>query len=1020
MLRKLLWILSIIVLLPVFAYAQDGKIRGTVKDKESGEALIGANILIEGTALGAATDVNGEYIILSVPPGTYTLKASFVGYAMVTISNIRVSSNQTTTQDFDLISSAVQVTGVEIIAERPLVQRNTTNTVRLTTQEDIQNLPFRGVQNILALSAGVVQQDGDLYVRGGRRGEVAYYVDGTNTTNPVYNSISNVSVVQEAVEEIQLQAGGYTAELGGSNSAIARTTLRTGGSTYKASIDYRTDDFAKPGEQFLNTSSFGTRNALVTLSGPITDEFRFFVVGQHSYMRNRQQKWIEPFRFDSLQLQRGGLGYDPNLPDDEQPYLPGPVEYRRNYVPKSWTTSNTVQGTLLYDVNPVKLRFSGSYETAEQPFQSSWPGNLQNYFRLERILMENTDNFFGSLRASHVLGSQTFYEVSVSYQNRSYTREDPVFEDDWKSYADSAANAAQGFTGFPSRFPTGVGTGTGSTDMDYSVINGFLFRHEHAPNNIYLKNRQTALSMSADVTSQVEPEWELKAGGRLEMWTARHYAVNNIAQAMLVLYNADGTPATFTSAEERRASLAHGTRGGNINFFGYDVDGNEVDDGVDAPREPLFASAYVQNKFEFRDLVLNIGLRYERFDTKNKTFADPQNPDFIEDLDVIDETKLVEAAPFELVLPRVSFSFPVTNNTVFYAMYGKYAQMPSMFQMYVGNVALSRTVSERTRGNAFLTPVGYLIRPERTTQYEIGFRQALTDNFAFTLTGFYKDIKDQLAVRSFLSPSGTKLFTAYMNQDFGTVKGVELTLELRRTERFASRLNYTLSDARGTGSNSRSAFGAVEQNIGRPSNFINPLDFNQTHRGSFLLDYRFEKGDGGGLEGLGLSTVVTFSSGHSYTKIKEPQELGQASPWNVGVRPLIDPRSSIPIEPLNASSTPWIFNVDLNFSKVFYLGAVDLSLYVNVLNVLNTKQIINVYPSTGTAQDDGWLGSALAGQFLAIPQYADFYKAINLDNRWAYMSATAVGGGFPNDPLFIGNDLLGTPRQIVVGVRLDI
>ncbi len=134
---RLTSLVSILCLLTVVATAQDGKLRGRVTDKQTSEALIGANVLIEGTTFGAATDLNGEYIILSVPPGLYTVKISYVGYASLSVTNVRVSSNLTTTEDFQLSSSAVQVQAVEVIAERPLIQRNTTNTVRMATQENI-------------------------------------------------------------------------------------------------------------------------------------------------------------------------------------------------------------------------------------------------------------------------------------------------------------------------------------------------------------------------------------------------------------------------------------------------------------------------------------------------------------------------------------------------------------------------------------------------------------------------------------------------------------------------------------------------------------------------------------------------------------------------------------------------------------------------------------------------------------------------------------------------------------------
>ncbi|HSQ76383.1 MAG TPA: carboxypeptidase-like regulatory domain-containing protein, partial [Bacteroidota bacterium] len=156
--RRLFAVLFAAVLLPALLLAQDGKLRGRITDRDSGEPLVGANVFVEGTNLGAACDINGDYVILSVRPGVYTLRVSYVGYNQLTVSNVRVNANITTTQDFKLSSSAIQVQAVEIIAERPLIQRNTTNTVRITTQEEINQLPVRGVANILSLQAGVVLQ----------------------------------------------------------------------------------------------------------------------------------------------------------------------------------------------------------------------------------------------------------------------------------------------------------------------------------------------------------------------------------------------------------------------------------------------------------------------------------------------------------------------------------------------------------------------------------------------------------------------------------------------------------------------------------------------------------------------------------------------------------------------------------------------------------------------------------------------------------------------------------------------
>ncbi|HEY5614640.1 MAG TPA: carboxypeptidase regulatory-like domain-containing protein [Bacteroidota bacterium] len=1006
MMKRILFVVVLMTVVSSLVLAQDGKLRGTVTDSQSGEPLIGANVIAEGTSFGASSDINGEYIILGVPPGTYTVKASYIGYAAVTISNIRVSSNLTTTQDFRLSSTAIQTSEIEVVADRPLIQRNTTNTIRMQTQEDIKTLPFRGLQNILALSAGVVQQNGNLYVRGGRAGEVSFFIDGATATNPLTNNEA-ISPIQEAIEEIQLQSGGYTAELGGSNSAIVKTTMRTGSSQdFRATLDYQTDDFAKPGEEFLGTSSRGYRNAVLTMSGPIMPSLRYFVAGQHNYMRDRTHMYLKPFQFEGLTTD----GFDGRTVGTP---LPGVVEQKRNYNYKNWRNENTLQGTLLWDVLPLKVRFSGSYSNVDLPTGGNWPNSLGNAFS-QRSYRNETNNYLANMRITHVLDSKTFYEIGVSYLNRDFKAFDPDFGDDWRLYNDSVASREKGYilpdgsTGFRSRF-------VGPTA--YSTINGFNFSHEFSPSNAYRNDNQNSIGVAIDFTSQVNSQWEVKAGGRLDAWTMRQFVVNNIGPLNdFIAGSADKYSPDKLAADPylRKEFEIAVQRAGFMNVYGYDNEGNATDDAIDPARKPLFASAYIQNKFEFSDLVLNAGIRYELFDMKNVTPVDYSNPVWDENLNYFaNDDQLKETDPVHLLLPRVSFSFPVTDRTVFYGMFGKYAQLPTLNLLYNGVRYLAARISPRTRVGYDIsgapTGAGFLVKPERTTQYEVGIRQTLSDNFAFTMTGFYKDLRDQIQQNRIYNDVGVPIFVAYGNSDFGTVKGLEMTLELRRTSRLQARVNYTLSDARGTASNPSSSRNAVsDQSDVRFPAYINPLDFDQTHRGSILLDYRWGKGDGGAiLEGFGANFLLTFNSGHSFTKIKEPENLGQASPWNIGVRPIIDPRTRNPVEPINASSTPWVFNIDLNASKVFYFEGFTAELYVNVLNLFDSKHVNNVFPSTGTPTDDGWLRSAFARSFIEIPNYEAFYSAINIDNRWAYIGAT-------------GNDIYGTPRQVRLGLKLEI
>ncbi len=1001
--RHRLLVLSLVaLLLPCLVLAQDGKLRGKVSDKETGDALIGATVAVDGTTLGAAADLNGDYIILRLAPGTYTVKASYIGYAPVAIANIKVSAGQTTTLDFKLPPASVEVGEVNIIAERPLVQRNTPNTVRVTTREDVQSLPIRGTQQILALQAGVVRQDDNLYIRGGRAGEVGYVVDGASVTNRLFNS-EGVSIIQEAYEELQLQSGGFTADVGGANSGVVLTSVRTGGGKLNIGVDYRTDDFAKPGEKFLGTSSFGFKNLVVNVGGPLEAlKLRYFAAGQFNYLRSPAQ-FFTPFNFEGVTTD----GFD----SDSGRALPGPIAIKENFLNRAWNKNYTLQGTLLSTIfDPLSLKLSGSFSQNDGLANTGWPNHLTRLFNLARSAETTTKTSFLNLKGTYPINPSTFFEATAAFYNRDFEQADPRFGSDFMKYPDSLANTPFGDTGEWTRRYRGP--------LAYSVGYGFGFTAPGAPINSYFTNSQRQLQGSLDFVSQVNKNWELKVGGRYESWLMRQYNIGNIANGLELLNGLNGrTPGNFPSEEARRVQWA---RQAVVNNYGYDVFGNKVDGDVtakDAPNKPIFGSAYVQNKLEYRDLVVNVGLRYEYFDPRTRSFADPQNylaTSYDQDLDVVKEETLGEGASFDYLLPRLNFSFPVTEKTVFYAQYGKYVQMPSLNNFYQGLISL-RTLSPTSGGNAFLQPVGFLAKPERLTQYEMGFRQALTDNAALSITGFYKDTRDQLQVRLFSDANGNRLFNAFLNEDFGTIKGLELTFDLRRTKRLSARINYTMQDARGTGSNPQSAFGVVEQpQIGRFPDFINPLDFNQTHRGSILLDYRFAKNDGGPiLGGLGGFALITFNSGHPYTLVEAPESLGQSSPYTVGTIALNDSRSSFPVQSVNAAVTPAAFNLDLTLNKVFYLSSFNLELYMNALNVLNTKQVINVYPTTGTAENDGWLTSALAADFIAgLPtqalkdQYVAFYKAFNLDNRFSYINATT-------------NEIYGVPRQIRFGVRLE-
>ncbi|MEX2115578.1 MAG: carboxypeptidase-like regulatory domain-containing protein [Bacteroidota bacterium] len=1044
MFRKFVVTFALGFLLPALLIAQDGKLRGRVTDKEAGEPLIGANVVLEGTTLGASTDINGDYIILSIPPGTYTVKASYIGYSPLSISNLRFSSNLTTTQDIQLSSTAIQVDAVEIVAVRPLIQRNTTNTVRIADSEDIKNLPIRGVQNLVALNAGVVQQNGQIHVRGGRVGEVAYMIDGATTTNPLGvdpfggsdATRNSIEVIQESIQEMQVQTGGYTAEYGGSSagSGIVQTTMKTGqASKYNFSLTLEND-----GGTESSANSYGYSNVVGTAGGgvPYVDGLTFFGAGRYLYQANRSRRFLEPFTFTNLR--DDGLNYPIGTLLPKSPWASdsGTIDIKRNTLPNNWQENYSLQGNLFYSgLQNVKIKFTGSFDSDEIPLSTGWPTFLNNYFLNEnRYMIRTEENAFANLRVTYIASPTTFVEVQAKYQTHRRKDRDQQFWNNWQSYADSAQHVA---VGNKKADGTGYFVNRYSGPNDYSIISRFSYlNHPYSANNYYDARFQDDISLKIDAVSQLTKEFELKVGGNLDWWTYRWFYVGSVSGYRTAydvnedgVFNNQDDYFTYTEYEQRvRAS-----RAATIYSIGYKwndgsktVDEDEIDGNniiSQGPGKPFLASAYLQGKYEVADMTINAGFRVEHFapnasvpvttpnndyDYNHYVVTQPDSTVWDNNLKFLGAKGITKSKSFTMILPRINLSFPVTDNTVFYSQYGQYAHMPDLNLLYLSYSQMSARLNPGTRSpyNLGESTLGFSIEPEYNTQFEIGFRQALTDNLAITVTGFYKDLRNQLQIGKIYNNDGDPVGTSFQNYNFGTVKGLEFTLVLRRTERMSANVSYTLSDGKGTGSSRRSSQNSVTDSPsdGGAPNVIVPLDHNQTHRGSVSLDYRFARGDGGPvLEGLGAMILATFNSGHPYTRVDFA--LGQSNQWNVGIEPLSDSRQSHPVEAVNNSITPWFFNVDLNLSKVFYLDAFSLEIYAGITNLFNTKHVINVYPTTGSPNDDGWLKNPNASQYTGAANYEEFYRAINLDNRWALLG--------------VASDVYGNTRQIKFGLRFE-
>jgi len=353
--------------------------------------------------------------------------------------------------------------------------------------------------------------------------------------------------------------------------------------------------------------------------------------------------------------------------------------------------------------------------------------------------------------------------------------------------------------------------------------------------------------------------------------------------------------------------------------------------------------------------------------------------------------------PVVTVMPRVAFSFPISDEALFFAHYDVLTQRPP----------------SRLRANPldyyFIESQGNLInnpalKPERTTDYEIGFKQTLSKSSAITISGFYRELRDMIQ-QTKVNFAFPKEYQTFDNLDFGTVKGLSLGYDLRRTGNVRLSANYTLQFADGTGSADNTADKLLSN--GQPNlRAIAPLDFDQRHSITTSVDYRYGSGkDYNGpmikntqvLANAGLNVVLRAGSGTPYSRQRDVIAEADAIGVNNQGAGQLDGE-------INGSRLPWQYRVDIKLDKDFDLklgkgeGAktATLNVYIQVQNLFDTKNIISVYRYTGNPDDDGYLASSLGqNELLSKPDpiaYVDQYNIkVNNPNNYSLPRRARLG-----------------------------
>lgn len=909
----------------VFAQTGVGKISGKVTDADTKEPLIGANIILLNTNLGAATDIEGNYFILNITPGTYDVKVSYVGYAPKTIKEVRVVANITYELNVELTTD---FTLPEIIVEdKKLFEPTATNTVKVIDAEQIARIPVRGIANISSLQSGVVIEEGSggqsgnasINVRGGRGSEVLYIIDGVPQNN-LYNRGTAAQVGNVAIDQISFQVGGYEAKYGQAQSGIVNVTTKSGQSTYNVLGDVTSSTY---------TDKYGYNLYAGTFSGPIIPG-----VPEHTFFFSAERQWnlddnppAIPFEFPSV-----GKTFDYTPDNNAQAWrITGKTTHRFG--------NFGVNLSALYNSRDYRLFSLDGLSAASYRFIKN-DSRFGDGFSNENLSLNS--------RISQTISQNTFWNINIGYRTFEFKRFNPFFKDNLVAYGDSAI-----WINTLGVHLLGDGFRTAQVDENNNPVTNVrgepiaantdedgIFRPYGWANGLYQRRGNDAINVDFDITSQIDKHL-LEFGAGASQTVVRGYG---IFAFQLGLYK----DSTYLSDAEKYAKL-------EPFVYGYDATGqtkigSDFDDGselapLQRPYKPIIGYVYLQDRFELEDLVLNLGVRADYFDFKSYELVNPALPYANGSSFTMSDFKLREAEVE--ISPRIGIGFPVTESTVFHAQYGRFIQAPELNDVYFGpydyNAFLPGRFDPQSGFNGSL-------KPEETTQYELGFRQLLADGHAaLNITAFYKNVRDLINVQmhQWRQLEGGSIRTAIYpeNSDFGTTKGLLFSLDITRLSYFSVSAQYTFQIAEGTGSSTSSSQISVFRNLDNlPPKTIAPLNFDQKHTAIVNVDFYIPQGELGIFEMFNINALFSFNSGRPYTPVSRWNLLGDNSliAENLGY--------------INSAYAPGSFRIDLKVEKTFMVGDYLLfAPYLWIENLLDTDNITSVYRSTGDPLTTGWL-----------------------------------------------------------------
>jgi hypothetical protein len=928
--RALCLVVATLVLVTAVLYAgTTGKIAGTVVDARTGEPLPSVNVTVPGTTLGASTNVDGYFVILNVPPGSYRLVASLVGYRNSAAVSVRVDIDQTTTQNFRLSEEAISSEEVTVVATRPVVQRDVSASRANIEIQDVAKLPVTSVTAAVGYQAGIQ----GLSIRGGTSDQVAFVVDGMvlrdERTNNPYTGIS-----LSAVQDIQVQTGGFNAEYGNIRSGVLNVVTREGG---RANYSFN----------FIGRySPAGPKHF-----GPSLYDF-------NSY-------WVRPYVDDAVAWTGTGKDYEPGVWDKWQraqyPEFPGWNKVSQNLLsnsnPNDDLTPQEAQRMWLWehrkraeikdpdwDVDmglggPIpggdalgNLRFFAAYRQSrnyyliplstssydEQNAQLKITTDLSGTMKLQlfglwgRQAGTNSNNtgeagIFSSV--SGVANVLSTYTSGLSYSDArifgdSYYCPSEVLLNTVGAKFTNNISANSFYEVVVQRYEQSTSTNPGRA-RDTSRVNlfGSSYYIDEAPYG-YQPNPSTGI-------------WGLRMGVGMS---------NSRDSSKVITYTAK---ADITSQLDRYNQLKAGLE---FNYTDNNIRANSIDTFLPSGRYqtrwhnyPIRGAVYLQDKLEFEGMVANLGVRLDYLNPNGDWYDNysPFDPSFKSYNTGIDTSVGKSKVKPQLnVSPRLGVAFPISEDSKLYFNYGHFRQIPDPRTLF-----LLRRYSDNNQ-------IVYIADPSaplpKTVAYELGYEHSLFDEYLLRVAGYYKDISNEAYSVSYVGTSIS--YSQFTNNRYRDQRGFEFSLYKNRGNWIQGFVNYTYA-VQTTGY------------FGLPSYNENPQEQQKTERQNYYqekpLPQPYARAN------IDLFTPREFGPDLFGLRLLGDWRINFLGSWAAGSYFTWTGGGSIPGIQYNVK---WnnTYNIDMRVSKNFQFGKVGIQFFADVSNLLNSKFISTYGFTDGT------------------------------------------------------------------------